>query len=147
MPQDPTKRQPPSSLTPLSEGGPENAMELAWEVMKREYPEATAKSKLKPMGVISRLLSGGSAALTSPLGNIYYNPKSVSSDQPTNEDMLAHELTHTQQALRGWPKSLITTPLTNITHTYYENPLEREAFTAQYKRKAGRRDIDLPSDK
>lgn len=122
-------------------------MDLAYQKLRAEMPkEVEGVSSLGPMNWVERQLFPRAQGVTWPWGRVAYSPENIARDpeaaaDPT--DMLAHELTHVGQAQeRGVLGSLwrsIVAP-----KDYQARDYEAEAFATEGKRKAARRDIELP---
>lgn len=136
---------------PLSERGapdyPQSATQLAFEQLKSEYPQETARASVQPMRWFDKLGVGDAIMATYPLFNrVVYNPAIVR-NMPQQEiaDTLAHELTHVKQFQR---QALIPRLMNNARQfqmPYMQRPWEQEAFAASAKRRKARVDRPLPT--
>lgn len=77
------------------------SIELAKRKMSQEMPEEASKTKIQPMGMVSKLTFPWADAVTSPYSNtIRYHPDALDpayQNQDKLENLLAHELTHVRQ--------------------------------------------------
>jgi len=128
----------------------------AKQQMQQEYPERMAGTSIEPMGWFGnaiaglRNIGGGSTqALTNPFtGNVSYNPTALyGQSQEDINNVLAHELTHTQQVRsQPWYRRAVSgligsgswdypvQPGQQVPSNYQPNPQELEAFQTESDR-------------
>ncbi len=108
--------------------------------LRSEMPNEVDQADIAPMSWLDRLMSpSGAQAITTPFsGKVRYNPTNLEGQNPHDLDqMLAHELTHVNQAHREDNRPFMTRALEGLgsmTLPYEDRPAEIEAFQAERNR-------------
>ena len=123
-------------------------VDLAMQQLQTQgFPEAKTTTA-KPLGQFGKFAWPGALALANPFtGHIKYDEENMRHLPPGEiADTMAHELTHTRQ-IRNTPWYKRPFAYTTQTGTEYrQRPWEKEAYATEGRRKAARRDIQLPSE-
>lgn len=144
-------------LSPLERALLEKQIVAARAKMQQEMPDVASKVSVTPAGWMDRMRedvrhnligsSGAAMADTSPLtGNITYYPESLKGlEQTMIDNLLAHELTHSRQALsKPWHRRVIDIFKNSPYERYGAIPEELEAFQTEADRSQPR-STNLPS--
>lgn len=104
-----------------------------------------------PLWKLSNLLLGNSRIAIAGQYNpatdtISYNPFFLpENDQPSVDDLIAHELTHRQQAMGRSLLDTLQNGVASALTPYRDRPDEQEAYGVMAQRRRLRQDIDIPS--
>jgi hypothetical protein len=124
-------------------------LENALPVLAARYPQATAKTKLRPMGFLDKLLGGYNNVATTDLdGTIAYNKAAAMRDKLNPDQLLAHELQHVNQNMK---RTLLQNILERVKQSrlpWESRPDEVDAMAAEYPVRGFRRllDVNLPAE-